>query len=67
MRADYQLSVPLSDPHPAILVDDLQKTYVVPEREAGLRASMRSLMRRRTRQVKAVDGIRFAIAPGEAP
>lgn len=50
---------------PAIRVDHLRKTYVVPEREAGLRASIRSLVRRRSREVKAVDDITFAIAPGE--
>jgi ABC-2 type transport system ATP-binding protein len=39
--------------------------FKVPEREAGLRASMRSLFRRTTREVKAVDGITFDIGPGE--
>lgn len=50
---------------PAIRVDHLRKLYVVPEREAGLRASIRSLVRRRSREVKAVDDISFEIAPGE--
>jgi ABC-2 type transport system ATP-binding protein len=50
---------------PAIHVEHLRKTYVVPEREAGLRASIRSLVRRRSREVKAVDDINFQIAPGE--
>lgn len=49
----------------AIHVDDLRKTYVVPEREAGLRASLKSLIRRRSREIKAVDRITFDIAPGE--
>ncbi len=48
-----------------VLVEGLSKTYVVPEREAGLRAAMRSLVRRKTRAVKAVDEIRFQIQPGE--
>jgi ABC-2 type transport system ATP-binding protein len=48
-----------------VLVEGLSKTYVVPEREAGLRAAMRSLIRRKTRSVKAVDEIRFQIQPGE--
>src|SRR5204863_6804088 len=46
-------------------VADLRKTFVVPEREAGLRHALRSLVRRRTREVLAVDGIAFEIAPGE--
>ncbi|RMF36959.1 MAG: ATP-binding cassette domain-containing protein [Chloroflexi bacterium] len=50
---------------PAIYVHDLRKVYVVPEREAGLRAALRSLVRRRWREVRAVDGISFTIAPGE--
>lgn len=50
---------------PAIHVRDLRKIYVVPEREAGLLAALRSLVRRRSRQVPAVDGITFDVAPGE--
>jgi ABC-2 type transport system ATP-binding protein len=50
---------------PAVTVDELRKTYVVPEREAGLRHALRSLVRRRTREVKAVDGISFEIGAGE--
>ena len=49
----------------AIEVADLRKTYVVPEREAGLRASLKSLVRRKTREVKAVDGVSFTLKPGE--
>jgi ABC-2 type transport system ATP-binding protein len=48
-----------------IVVRDLRKTFVVPVREAGLRASLRSLVRREHREVRAVDGISFQIAPGE--
>jgi ABC-2 type transport system ATP-binding protein len=44
---------------------DLRKTFVVPEREAGLKAAIRSLVRRETKEVHAVDGISFDIAPGE--
>ena len=46
-------------------VAELRKTFDVPEREAGLRASAKSLVRRRTREVKAVDAISFDIGPGE--
>lgn len=48
-----------------IQVVDLCKTYFVPEREAGLRASLRSLVRRKSREVRAVDSISFNLAPGE--
>jgi ABC-2 type transport system ATP-binding protein len=50
---------------PDIQVDGLGKTFRVPEREAGLRASLRSLVRRTTRDVVAVGGITFAVDPGE--
>ncbi|MFV9506566.1 MAG: ABC transporter ATP-binding protein [Oscillochloridaceae bacterium umkhey_bin13] len=50
---------------PAIEVVGLSKTYQVPEREAGLAASLRSLVRRKVRDVRAVDGVSFTIAPGE--
>jgi ABC-2 type transport system ATP-binding protein len=46
-------------------VADLRKTFVVPVREAGLRAAVRGLVRRRHRQVDAVAGASFQIAPGE--
>ena len=48
-----------------IEVDELRKTFKVPEREAGLAASLRSLVRRTHREVVAVDGVSFAIEPGE--
>ena len=50
---------------PAIHVAGLSKTYIVPEREAGLKASLRSLVHRRSREVAAVNRITFDIAPGE--
>jgi ABC-2 type transport system ATP-binding protein len=46
-------------------VADLRKTFVVPVREAGLRAAVRGLVRRRHRQVDAVAGASFQVAPGE--
>ncbi len=48
-----------------IQVASLRKTYQVPEREAGLAAAVRSLVRRKTKDVKAVDGVSFEVAPGE--
>ena len=50
---------------PAIHVDRLNKTFRVPEREAGLRAALGSLVRRKHREVRAVDDISFEIAAGE--
>lgn len=52
-------------PNSVISVTDLGKTYVVPEREAGMRAALGSLFHRQTRDVKAVRGVSFEIAPGE--
>ena len=48
-----------------IHIDQLEKVFIVPEREAGLRAATRSLFRRKNREVKAVDQITFNVAPGE--
>jgi ABC-2 type transport system ATP-binding protein len=50
---------------PTVRVVQLNKTFLVPEREAGLRAAVKSLVRRRHREVRAVDAISFEIAPGE--
>jgi len=50
----------------AVVVDHLCKTYVVPVREGGVRAAVRSLVRRQTRSVRAVDAISFAVEPGES-
>jgi len=52
-------------PQPAIHVRDLRKTFRVPVREAGLRAAFKSLVRRESREVKAVDDVSFDLEPGE--
>ena len=49
----------------AIRVASLCKTYQVPEREAGLKAALSSLVHRKTKAIKAVDGISFEVQPGE--
>ncbi len=49
----------------AIHVETLRKIYMVPEREAGLRAALRSLVKPKTKEVRAVNDISFEIAPGE--
>ena len=44
---------------PAVRVDGLLKVFDVPERDEGLKAATKSLVRRKTREVRAVDGISF--------
>ncbi|HWC13414.1 MAG TPA: ATP-binding cassette domain-containing protein [Actinomycetota bacterium] len=48
-----------------IVVAGLTKTFIVPEREAGLRAATRSLWHRKNRAVRAVEDVSFDIEPGE--
>jgi viologen exporter family transport system ATP-binding protein len=52
---------------PGVVVEvaELTKVFRVPEREAGLRASLRSLVNRTWREVRAVDGVSFTIEAGE--
>src|SRR5688572_14512652 len=61
MAREHYRSGPMSVVH----VDQLSKTFFVPEREAGLAAAFRSLFRRRNREVRAVDTISFDIDQGE--
>ncbi len=49
----------------AVKVEGLLKVFDVPERDPGLVAAAKSLVRRKTREVRAVDSISFQIAPGE--
>ncbi len=44
---------------------ELSKTYVVPVREAGLGAALKSLVQRKMREVEAVQRISFAVEAGE--
>ena len=48
-----------------IEVVDLVKTFQVAERRPGLLGALRGLIRREYREVRALDGVTFAIEPGE--
>jgi ABC-2 type transport system ATP-binding protein len=48
-----------------ILVDQLSKTYKVPEREGGFGAAVRSFFKRKYKDVNAVQKVDFRIEPGE--
>jgi ABC-2 type transport system ATP-binding protein len=48
-----------------IAVRNLCKTYRVPEREPGLIASLKGLVKRTTRDVEAVRSVSFTVAAGE--
>jgi ABC-2 type transport system ATP-binding protein len=50
---------------PQIVVQNLSKTYRVPEREPGLTASLKSLAKRTTRDVEAVRDVSFTVEPGK--
>ncbi len=50
---------------PAISATDLRKVYEVAEREAGLGAAVRGLLKRQTRSVEAVAGVSFEIGHAE--
>jgi ABC-2 type transport system ATP-binding protein len=49
----------------AIEVRDLSKTYKVTEREAGVAAALRSLVKRKFKEVKAVANVSFNVDQGE--
>ena len=50
---------------PVVRVRDLRKVYRVNERQTGFGATVTSLFRRKFKEVPAVGGITFDIAPGE--
>jgi ABC-2 type transport system ATP-binding protein len=52
-------------PESVVHVNELTKIFKVPEREPGLRAAAKALVRRTTRDVHAVEAISFEIEPGE--
>src|SRR2546421_9493996 len=48
-----------------IQATDLVKTYRVFQKKPGLGGALRNLVRREYKDVRAVDGVSFAIEPGE--
>jgi ABC-2 type transport system ATP-binding protein len=50
---------------PALTVHNLRKSFVTRQKAAGLRGSLRALVRPETREVEAVRGISFSMEPGE--
>src|SRR5437762_9443311 len=63
MRPEQYVTMRIASP--AVQIARLRKTYTVHERESGVLAALRSLIRRRTREIVAVDDISFDVAPGE--
>jgi ABC-2 type transport system ATP-binding protein len=50
---------------PIIEASDLTKVYRVSQKKKGLLGAVRGLFRREYKEVRAVDGVSFAIEPGE--
>jgi len=50
---------------PIINVEQLSKTYKVPEREGGFGAAVKSFFKRKYKDVKAVQDVNFQIEQGE--
>ena len=50
---------------PTITVEQLSKTYQVPEREGGFSAAVKSFFKRKYKDVKAVQNVSFQIGQGE--
>ncbi len=50
---------------PLIAVEDLRKSFRVAERDPGVLGAVRGLFARRHREVRALDGVSFAVGAGE--
>jgi ABC-2 type transport system ATP-binding protein len=50
---------------PQLVVDNLSKTYHVPQRQAGIKAALGSMVRRSFQDVEAVRGVSFSVTAGE--
>jgi ABC-2 type transport system ATP-binding protein len=49
----------------SIQIRDLRKVYIVTERESGVRSALKSFVKRRTKEIPAVDCISLNLNPGE--
>src|SRR4026207_2067371 len=59
----HRSKIPMSSE--TILVQNLSKTYQVPEREGGFGAAVQSFFKRKYKDVKAVQSVDFKITQGE--
>ena len=50
---------------PQIVVENLVKTYRIPERRPGIWGALVGVAKRTYRTVQALDGVSFSIEPGE--
>src|SRR5262247_4366621 len=50
---------------PQIIVEDLVKTFHIARRAPGLWGSLKGLLKRDWREIRALDGVSFSIARGE--
>src|SRR5947207_12986598 len=48
-----------------IVVEDLVKTYQIAERSSGMWGSLKGVVHRRYRELRALDGVSFSIEAGE--
>src|SRR5690242_18221879 len=48
-----------------ITVEDLSKRYTIAERDPGIAGALRGLIKRRTREIVALDRVSFALERGE--
>ena len=49
----------------AVVVDGLSKSYSVPVRRGGVKAALRSVVRREMQTVSAISDVSFSVEPGE--
>ena len=61
---DDSNQAPMTHEYP-MQVSNLRKVYRVPVREAGVGAALRSMVKRETKDIVAVDDISFVVEPGE--